>query len=120
MHNKTEGVMKVNMKLLVGIFLLAVISGIAENCIPITDINYMFFVPATLLVCRLFKKSESIYKVLISILVVNILYLFVANSFNIELIVYKTLWSIVGGFITFLSILGYKKVFGERSVYEGK
>ena len=80
----------------------------------------MFFVPATLFVCRLFKKSESIYKVLISILVVNILYLFVANSFNIELIVYKTLWSIVGGFITFLSILGYKKVFGERSVYEGK
>ena len=31
--------MKINIKLLVGIFLLAVISGIAENCIPITDIT---------------------------------------------------------------------------------
>ena len=100
--------MKRNMKILIGIIMLMIASGILENHTPVFDINYVSFIPSSLLVWMLFKKSLSLYKGLATVTIASFLYLFMANYFNLQAVLFKGLWSAIGAFLTFLCIFIYK------------
>ena len=97
------------------IVVLAALAVLVKIFIPeVAYLDYLFYIPLGVCAMLLFVKALAIYKGLLMMTIASIIYTFLSEGFNMDVVFPKLLWSLAGALVMFLCVYLYHLILRKK------